>query len=256
MDNHNIFIHIPKCGGSSFVGLLKDSITLSAEQSGIPTHIIDQIGETEIKHIDFSTSDRKFKAPFIFDHRNNDKLLNRLTFMLVRNPVNRLLSEYNFQYHILNGKAGNPNAAIISKLIPLPHKFIDYASFTATQNYQCKFLIGRKIADPEPLEQEEFDQIIKGIEKLDIHCGITDQYQAFLNLFVSKTNASLKNHFVHRKRTPTILKSKITDADRLKIEKLNSFDMALFKYVLTKIKSIEVTSNKTFIPTVQNQFIP
>ena len=38
--------------------------------------------------------------------------------MLIRNPIDRMISEFNFQYHMLKGKDGNKNAAIISKLKP------------------------------------------------------------------------------------------------------------------------------------------
>ena len=39
-----IFIHIPKCGGSIFVGLLMDSIKPKNFDPTTPTHKIDKVG--------------------------------------------------------------------------------------------------------------------------------------------------------------------------------------------------------------------
>ena len=100
----NVFIHIPKCGGSSFVGLLKDSTKPNVHERERPTHLVTQVGNTSIEHIDFSTYDRKFRAPQIFSDDYNEVYKAKNIFMLVRNPFDRLYSEFNFQFHILNGK--------------------------------------------------------------------------------------------------------------------------------------------------------
>ncbi len=117
-NKESIFIHIPKCGGSSFVGLLMDSVKQQNFESTTPTHKIDKVGITKIMHVDFSSIDRLFKAPDIFNLTRNLKFKDVLLFMLVRDPVERIVSEFNFQYHILNGKNGDQKAAILSKLKP------------------------------------------------------------------------------------------------------------------------------------------
>ena len=58
-----VFLHVPKTGGSTFVGLLKDSIKISNEQRKQPSHIIDQIGDVQVKHIDFSYTRTKVSIP-------------------------------------------------------------------------------------------------------------------------------------------------------------------------------------------------
>ena len=96
--NKFIFLHVPKTGGSTFVGLLKDSIKISKIDKDIPTHIIDNIGNIQIKHIDFSNEERRFQCPEIF--KNNVQESTKV-FMLLRDPVERIISEFNFQYHFI-----------------------------------------------------------------------------------------------------------------------------------------------------------
>ena len=66
-DKDAVFIHIPKCGGSTFVGLLMDSIKPQNFDPSTPTHKIDKVGNTKIMYIDFSSKDRKFKVPAFFN---------------------------------------------------------------------------------------------------------------------------------------------------------------------------------------------
>ena len=242
------FLHVPKTGGSTFVGLLKDSIKINKEDEKIPSHIIDQIGNIHIKHIDFSTQDRKFQYPELFD---NNKALNlnpqHKIFMLIRNPLDRMISEFNFQYHMLKGKDGNKNAAIISKLHPIPNSLKEYIQFPHTQNYQVKFLLGRKIADPRPVTQVEYNRIISVIDQLPIYCGLTEEYSQFLNTFQTETGLQLKKNIVIRKKTPSELKSNLTQDLNEEILQLNKYDQMLYAFVKNKINrdnsSLETTYN-------------
>jgi hypothetical protein len=226
--NKVVFLHVPKTGGSTFVGLLKDSIKLSKSDSLIPTHIIDQIGNVYIKHIDFSNEERRFQYPSIF---NGEFEQGTKVFMLLRDPVERIISEFNFQFHLLNGKNGNKNAAIISKLNPTPKTISDYIKFPQTQNYQTKFLLGRKIADPKQVSQAEFEKVVNGIKNIPIYCGITEEYSRFLSLFQNQTGIKLKNKITVRKKTPKDLKFAVSDSLKNRIIELNKYDYELFNYV-------------------------
>jgi hypothetical protein len=62
------------------------------------------VGNTIIEHVDFSTQYRQFKNPNIFKTKHSQSYKNKNLFLLVRSPVNRLLSEFNFRYPILDGK--------------------------------------------------------------------------------------------------------------------------------------------------------
>ena len=62
----NIFIHVPKTGGSSFVGLLQETTN---EHTAIKTHLVDQIQQTKIIHIDFKQINRTIKLCANFRQR-------------------------------------------------------------------------------------------------------------------------------------------------------------------------------------------
>ncbi|MFT4645557.1 MAG: hypothetical protein ACI8ZX_001974 [Planctomycetota bacterium] len=251
-----IFLHVPKTGGSTFVGLLKDSIKIPKEDQKLPSHVIDQIANVKISHIDFSSLNRFFQTPEIFDkNRRLDFKSKFLIFMLIRNPVDRIVSEFTFQYHMLNGKNGNVNAAILSKLNPLPNTLDKYIKFPHTQNYQIKFLLGRKIADPKPITQSDYTKIIDGINDLSIHCGLTESYNHFLNKFQSLTSIKLKKDIVIRKRTPLQYEMFVDENLKNKIIKYNSYDFKLYEYVKNIINSDLETNSGSFSYNRSNDFI-
>ena len=234
----NLFIHIPKTGGSSFVGLLKESANLNDSEMQIPSHVISSVKNTEVSHVDFETQERKFKRPDVFDLKKNISLKKKYEiYMIVRHPVDRVISEFNFQFHILGGKSGNKSAGIINRLPKPPKNIDDYILHPHVQNYQVKFLLGRKLADPKPVEEIEFQSILKTIKELPIHCGITDQYSDFLNLFQEKSKIILNREFVVRKKTPESAKSIVTAKTRDSIERLNDFDLRLYAFVKENMQS-------------------
>lgn len=249
------FIHIPKCGGSSFVGLLKDSISISSEEKKISTHNIRKVGEINIEHVDFSTSERRFRKPQMFHESKNDAFLNQNIFMLARNPLHRLVSEFNFQFYILNGKNGNQNAGIISKLKPLPNNFESYIEFPNTQNYQCKFLLGRKLADHVKITESEFKLIINSIEKLNIHLGLTEYYTQFVAKFSNVTKQKLNSEILHRKQTPSEIKTNITDETKKKVLFFNQFDYRLYEYIKNRISNELIENQSKFKVKSTDTFI-
>ena len=252
IDNkESIFIHIPKCGGSTFVGLLMDSVKPQNFDSTIPTHKINKVGNTKIMHVDFNTRERKFKAPSIFNPNKNQEFIDSQLFILFRDPVERIISEFNFQYHILNGKNGDQKAALLSKLKRRPNSIEEYIEFKETQNYQTKFLLGKPLAYPKNVSANDFNKIINAIEVLSIHCGITNQYASFLNLFEKKTGIKLKKKVLVRKKTPFLYFNPISEATKKRIIALNKYDYQLFEYAKEKI---DINKNK-FIFQEKDQFI-
>lgn len=243
----NLFIHIPKTGGSSFVGLLKETANLSDAQMQIPSHMITSIKNTEVSHVDFKSQERFFKRPDIFDPKNSASLKKQFDiFMIVRHPVQRVVSEFNFQYNILNGKAGSIKAGIIIRLPKPPKNLEQYISNPHVQNYQIKFLLGRKLADPSPVSEDEFQRIIKTIEDLPIHCGVTDEYSDFLNTFQEVSRTNLNTQVTVRKKTPQEMKIKVSWKLGSKIERLNDYDMRLYLHVKDKLNKNGTTDQFLF----------
>lgn len=235
-----LFLHIPKTGGSTFIGHLKDSLGVKHD---IPTHKTNKIKHIEIKHVDFQDNERKFIFPKVFhpNFKYNGKI-----FIIIRNPIDRLLSEFNFQYHILNGKNGNKQAAIISKLKPTPQCFEEYIEFKETHNYQTKFLIGRPINDKKPITFEDFKIITYSFESLPFFFGTTNNYSEFLNIFESESKIKLRKTVVVRKKTPEALKIEISEQIRERIKALNQFDFALYDYAQQQGKSSKVLKRFKF----------
>ena len=235
----NIFVHIPKSGGSTFVGLLKESEKAIGFDGSIPSHKIEYVGNTHIKHLDFNTPSRIFKGADIFNAANLNHYRNKYKlFMLVRNPIDRIISEFNFQYHILKGKEGNPNAAIFAQLRPRPNSLEEYVKFKETQDYQVKFLLGRKLADKDKVSQAEMDNLLETIKMLPIHCGLTEEYSAFLNQFRKETGKKLNRNVTVRKKTPFIYQTEISEDLRAKIIALNKFDFMLYESVKENLETI------------------
>ena len=250
-NKESIFIHIPKCGGSTLVGLLMDSVKEQNFVPTTPTHKIGLVGNIKIMHVDFSSRDRVFKSPFIFDSSRSQEFKDNLLFMLFRNPVERIASEFNFQYHVLNGKQGNANAAILGKLKGSPSSLEEYIEYRETQNYQIKFLLGRPLADTKRVENSDFEKIKTMIQEFPIYCGITEEYASFLNVFEQKTGLKLKKKVLIRKKTPFLFNVPVSDEIRKRIIDLNAFDYKLFTY----IKENVIINNKKFVFQEKDQFI-
>lgn len=251
-----IFLHVPKTGGSTFVGLLKDSIKIPIEDQKLHSHVIDKVGNVRISHIDFTNLNRFFQTPEIFDKKSQFAFKDRvLIFMLIRHPVDRIVSEFTFQYHMLNGKNGNVNAAIISKLKPLPTTLEAYINFSNTHNYQIKFLLGRKIADPKPVTNSDYAKIIDRIEQLPIHCGLTENYNQFLDTFQEHTSIKLKKKIIIRKRTPIEYEMFVDDSLRRNILKCNEYDYKLYRYIKEKTKVDFKNNSSGYKYNTSNDFI-
>lgn len=252
----NLFIHIPKAGGSTFVGLLKESLRLTEAEEATPTHMIERVGQTRISHISFGQEKRVFKEPQVFE---TDELSRYRTtsevFCLVRDPVDRITSEFNFQYHILGGKEGNSRAAIYFKLKGRPTTVLEYAKFKEVRNYQVKFLLGRNIADPTPVKPEDFDALIQCMEELPVHLGVTDQYTRFLNMFSAISGVKLKSKVTVRKQTPIIHEPFLSDAEREQIRKWNVWDQKLYQFACDRVASLADSGKDKYTYKNSDSFI-
>lgn len=247
----NIFIHIPKTGGSTFIGGLKNSLKCSTSEMIKPTHLTEKVGNVEVLHVDFKDRHRRFKGGRLISDK---KLSSRVNyFMLVRNPMNRLLSEFNFQYHILGGKNGNPSAVLFNKLKNKPKNFTEYIECTEVHNYQIKFLLGRELASSQIINSEDYQKVINSIEKGPINCGVTSQMDSFCKMFEEISDNKLLQEFTIRKRTPNNFRIKINQKLEDRIIELNKFDYQLYEYVLknlernNSVQSFNFNEKKEFI---------
>jgi hypothetical protein len=152
-----IFIHIPKTGGTSINCVMKGT----EWQTPLNFHY---------RHLDPDT--KVSNAGDIFISKNHAQYQDEYLFMMLRNPIDRLISEY---YYI------RKNSIFMDMLSPPANSFLDYVSNHQTANGMLKFLHGKRIYSSEIISNA--NQVIDAIEALDIHVGIFEQYDRSLSYF-------------------------------------------------------------------------
>ena len=154
-----IFIHIPKTGGTSINCVMKGT----EWQTPLDYHY---------RHLDFDT--KTSTCGDIFDNKNNKTYQKEFIFMMLRHPVDRLISEY---YYIRN------NHEFMDFLTTKPDSFSAYVDNVQTSNYMLKFLDGQRIYSESQLTQKRASEIIESIDNLNIHVGIFEEYDRSLSYF-------------------------------------------------------------------------
>ena len=224
----NIFIHIPKTGGSTFVRALENNL-LNTKKDYDNTHSIKQILNIYIKHLDFTHPNRIMYNSDIFTNYKNYKNYN--IFTIIRNPLDRLISEFIFQYHILGSRR---SAKIINRLIPKPNNFEEYVKHKEVWNYQLAFLSGRGVGDKNKPTQEDLDNVINYFNKYPIYCGTTDNYNDFINIFNTVSGYNIKQEIQIMKQSPNTIKNDILNTLSQKlidyIKETNTLDYKLYEY--------------------------
>jgi hypothetical protein len=211
-----IFIHIPKTGGTSINCVMKGT----QWQTPLDYHY---------RHLDFDT--KTSTCGDIFDNKNNKNYQKEFIFMMLRHPVDRLISEY---YYIRN------NHEFMDFLTTKPDSFSAYVNNAQTSNYMLKFLDGQRIYSESPLTQKRASEIIESIDNLDIHVGIFEEYDRSLSYF-SEVGDFDWPETIHVKRA-TINRPTVKQIPSEVLEKIltaNKLDIQL--YLHCKAKLIERT---------------
>jgi hypothetical protein len=207
-----IFIHIPKTGGTSINCVMKGT----EWQTPLDHHY---------RHLDFET--KTSTCGDIFDKNNLNTYQKEFIFMMLRHPVDRLISEY---YYI------RKNTEFMGFLTTKPESFEEYVENPQTANYMLKFLDGQRIYSEDNLTESRAIEITQLIDKLNIHVGIFEEYDRSLSYFseVGDFNwpetIEVKRATINRpsiKQIPVELLNKILSA--------NELDMQLYKHCLAKL---------------------
>jgi hypothetical protein len=207
-----IFIHIPKTGGTSINCVMKGT----EWQTPLDYHY---------RHLAFET--KKSTCGDIFDIAHIEKFKKEFIFMMLRHPVDRLISEY---YYI------RKNSEFMDLLTTQPKNFSEYVDNPQTSNYMLKFLDGQRIYSNNPLTGQRTLDIISIIDELDIHVGIFEEYDRSLSYFSDVGEFDWPETIDVKRATINRPSVKQISSDVLdKILVTNEFDIKLYQHCKAKL---------------------
>ena len=236
MKKSNIFIHIPKTGGTTINVAMKNAYWQTSP-------------DFYYRHIMPNT--RESNAGDIFDPRNIDKYSDFHLFMMMRDPIDRTASEY---YFIRERKTF---MELISKK---PIDFRKYINSTQTQNGVVNFLKGRPFFSTIPSTDKDLEDIIECIDKIPIKTGIFEYFDTSLNYFSSDSDLQWKKN-VEVKRMTFVRPKKEEIENELKslILQKNKLDKELYDYCYSNFKKKHdqsLSTNIQFVKDKYNHVIP
>lgn len=236
MSKEVIFIHIPKTGGTTINSAMQGSHWQT---------------EPDFNYRHIEVGNKKSNSGDIFEARNTEKYQDYSIFMMLRNPIDRVISEYHFI---------KERSEFIDLLKTKPKDFKSYISALQTNNGVVSFLVGRRMYDPKLATQADLDKVIAAIDTLPIHVGIFEEFDRSLTFFTEKTGITW-NKKIEVKRM-TFVRPKVQEIEpeiKALIEKHNALDIALYNYCLAKFQkeASNVSSGQIdFVSDKINHIIP
>ncbi len=153
----SIFIHIPKCGGTSL-----SSAIFGCNWTPKPNW--------NYRHLSLG-QDFHSNSGSIWPLENRKSLRNAKIFTIIRDPLERLFSEYHFL------KDNDTFKAL------LPVEVGSFEEFIAVNsNSIIRFLLGHRIFSQHPITEAHCATVLEGMEDLGIVVGLFDDYQRSLEL--------------------------------------------------------------------------
>ena len=235
MNDKNIFIHIPKTGGTT-----------------INTAMNNTSWQTEVgfnyRHI---LADKTSNSGDIFDANNIEKYKGYSIFMMLRDPIDRMISEY---YFIKERKE------FTDLIKSRPKDFKAYIKSKQTQNYVVNFLKGRRMYDLHSAKDKDLAEILDAVQNLPIHMGIFENFSESLTYFSKNTGIKWKKNIEVKRMTFKRPKpDEITNEIRDLIIENNQLDIQLYNYALKKFNELNpelIKTNISFTKDKYNHVIP
>jgi len=235
MNDKNIFIHIPKTGGTTINAAMNNS-SWQTKPGFNYRHII---------------ADKTSNSGDIFDPVNIEKYKAYTIFMMLRDPIDRIISEY---YFIKDRKE------FIDLIKNKPKDFKAYIKSRQTQNYVVNFLKGRRIYDLHTAKEQDLKDILEAVEKLPIHMGVFENFSESLTYFSENTGIKWKKKIEVKRMTFKRPKpSEISNEIRELIIENNQLDVQLYNYAVKKFNELNpelIKTNISFTKDKYNHVIP
>lgn len=216
LEQNQIFIHVPKTGGTTLNCTLHGT-----EHPQGPSY--------NYRHIDDHT--KLSNSGDIFNPLKNEKYRDAKIFMMLRHPVDRILSEYYFI------KERNQ---FFSLLNPQPRSFKEYALHRQSANYVVSFLLGNQIYSKKRPNKEDLELVINGIRSLDISIGLFEEFGKSLDMFERQIGISWPR-VIENKRVTIIRpeKEEVSQALARQIEKHHALDLELYNFAKDKFATFK-----------------
>ena len=177
MQRENIFIHVPKTGGTTI---------------NCAIHGTDWQTPPDFYYRHLRADTKRSNSHDIFHPLNWDKYKAYNIFMMLRHPIDRLISEYSFF---------KERHEFTSLLNSNPNSFEDYICSQQTQNYMVGFLLGKRIYDTQPVNEDDYKQVKNTIDNIPILVGIFEHYEESMFYFQKVTGIRWKSKIEAKRLT-------------------------------------------------------
>lgn len=215
LKENQIFIHVPKTGGTT--------LNCALYGTEVPKH-----ADFNFRHIVAET--KMSNSADIFNPIKNEQYKRYQIFMMLRHPLDRIISEYYFI---------KERDEFFSLLKPSPKNFEEYALHRQTANYVVSFLLGNRIYANVRPERGDLNLVKNAIEDLNIRVGIYEDFKKSLAYFESSLN--LKWPKIIESKRVTIRRPKqeeISSTLRAKILAHHELDLKLYEFALNRFNEV------------------
>jgi hypothetical protein len=221
MKSKNIFIHIPKTGGTTI-----NCIMTKSDWQTEP--------DFNYRHILYDT--KRSNSGDIFNPLKNDVYSEYDIFSMLRNPVDRIISEYYFI---------KDRPEFMSLLKPIPKDLMEYVKHKQTRNYMIGFFLGKRMYDEDLVTKNDLELVLNTIKSLNIKVGFFEDYEKSMRYFSSITGIKWPKTVDIKRKTlnrPEI--SEVSQNIKDIILKNNALDLELYNACKIEFDSVDTTNNK------------
>jgi hypothetical protein len=187
------------------------------------------------RHILYDT--KRSNSGDIFNPLKNDLYSEYHIFTMLRNPTDRLISEYYFI---------KDRPEFMSLLKPIPKNLIEYVNHKQTRNYMIGFLLGKRMYDEDLVTKNDLDLTLNTIKSLNIKVGFFEEYEKSMKYFSSITGIKWPKTIDIKRKTlnrPEI--EEVSDVIKKSIEKNNQLDFELYKQCKTVFDDLDLSKSES-----------